>query len=41
MSNQRKTVSDSFKEQIVLESNDPRCFITKLASKHGVTANQI
>jgi hypothetical protein len=41
MSNQRNTVSDSVKEQIILESNDPRCVITKLASKHGVTANQI
>jgi transposase-like protein len=41
MLNQRNTVSDSLKEQILLESDDPKCVITKLASKHGVTANQI
>ena len=41
MSNQRNTVSDSVKEQILLESDDPKCVITKLASKYGVTANQI
>jgi len=41
MLNQRKTVSDSIKEQILLESDDPKCVITKLASKHGVRANQI
>ena len=41
MSNQRNSLSDSVKEQILLESDDPKCVITKLASKHGVTANQI
>lgn len=41
MLNQRNTISDSVKEQILLESDDPKCVITKLASKHGVTANQI
>jgi len=41
MSNQRNTVSASVKEQILLESDDPKCVITKLASKHGITANQI
>jgi len=41
MSNQRTAVSDKVKEQILLESDDPKCVITKLAFKHGVTANQI
>jgi len=41
MSNQRTVLSDAVKEQILLESDDPKCVITKLASKHGVTANQI
>ena len=41
MSNQRNTISDSVKEQILLESDDPKCVITKLASKYGVAANQI
>ena len=41
MSNQRNSLSDSVKEQILLESDDPKCVITKLASKHEVTANQI
>lgn len=41
MSNQRIVLSDAVKEQILLESDDPKCVITKLASKHGVTANQI
>ena len=41
MLNQKNTISDSVKKQILLESDDPKCVITKLASKHGVTANQI
>ena len=41
MLNQRNTVSDSVKKQILLESDDPKCVITKLASKYGVAANQI
>ena len=41
MSNQRNVLSDSVKEQILLESDDPKCVITKLASKYGATANQI
>ena len=41
MSNQRNSLNNSVKEQILLESDDPQCVITKLASKHGVTANQI
>ena len=41
MSNQRTRVSDSVKKQILLESDDPKCVISKLASKHGITANQI
>jgi transposase-like protein len=41
MSNQRNSLNNLVKEQILLESDDPQCVITKLASKHGVTANQI
>lgn len=41
MLNQRNTISDAVKEKILLESDDPKCVITKLASKHGVRANQI
>jgi transposase-like protein len=41
MSTQRNRVSDSVKKQILLESDDPKCVISKLASKHGITANQI
>ena len=41
MSNQKKTVSDSAKAQILLESDDPNCVITELASKHGITSSQI
>jgi len=41
MLNQRNTISDTVKKQIILESDDPKCVISKLASKHGVTANQI
>lgn len=41
MSNQRSVVNDEIKEQILLESDDPKCVITQLASKHGLTANQI
>ena len=41
MSNQRNSLSDSVKEQILLESDDPKCVITKLAAKHGITANRI
>jgi hypothetical protein len=41
MSNKKITLSDSVKEQILLESDDPKCVITKLATKHGITANQI
>ena len=41
MPNQINPLSDSVKEQILLESDDLKCVITKLASKHGITANQI
>tara|TARA_B110000046_G_scaffold44076_1_gene49079 strand:- start:237 stop:587 length:351 start_codon:yes stop_codon:yes gene_type:complete len=41
MPNQRNGLNDSIKEQILLESDDPKCVITKLASRHGVKANQI
>ena len=41
MSNQRQSISPVLKEQILRESDDPECVITQLASKHGITANQI
>jgi len=41
MTNQIKLLSDSAKKQILLESDDPKCVITELASKHGITANKI
>jgi transposase-like protein len=41
MQNQINPLSDSVKEQILLESDDPKCVITKLATKHGITANRI
>ncbi len=40
-SNKKNKFSDSIKEQILLESDDPKCVITKLATKHGIKANQI
>ena len=41
MSNQRQSISPRLKEQILAESDHPECVITQLASKHGITANQI
>jgi len=41
MQNKKNTISDLVRAQILLESDDPKCVISKLASKHGVTANQI
>ncbi len=41
MTNQKKSISNSSKAQILLESDDPTCVITQLASKHGITASQI
>jgi transposase-like protein len=41
MQNQINPLSDSVKEQILLESDDPKCVITQLAAKHGITANRI
>ena len=41
MTNQKKSISNSSKAQILLESDDPTCVITQLASKHGITASKI
>lgn len=41
MPNKRTRISNAIKEQILLESYNPKCDITELASKHGVTAKRI